>query len=634
MEDAGDQVQARASTGPGRDDGVPVEPSRRGWQVRHSFQVTLLLAALVGGITGLAVAGFEETVGRASEHVLDAPLWVVMVVPGLGLIVANLLVRWRGTGDGATTDAYVRSYHQRGGSMPLRDLWRKLAASAATLAAGGPLGFEGPSLLIGGTVGSTVQDRLAQRIRRDDAKVLMVAGAAAGVAAVFKAPLTGVVFALEVPYRADLARRALLPTLVAAGSAYVVYVAIVGTQPLLAAGGAAPFDLRDLGGGLLVGLACGALARLGAHAVQAAKHLTIDLRVRVGAAAVGFALAGLLARAVYDEPLHLGPSYQAIAWARSSDRAFLLLAGLLALRAAITWLAIGGGAVGGLFIPLVTMGAVVGALFQHVVGAPNPGLFPTIGIAAFLGAGYRTPLAGVAFVAEATGEPGFLVPALLAAALAQLVMGRQSFSPYQIDERLPDLAPLDDLRVGDIMSANPDTIDAGLSLEDCTTGMLRNNRRWAPVVDGGAYAGLVGVMDIARIPVDEWPQVTVREVMRTDLEPAAAGDDLATAAARLRASGSSAMAVLEDGTVVGVVTLRDIVNVETLLDHLTQGHAHVDTGPVPGLRSGRAAVNLRPSRWRWVSRPRRRAGAARRPLEGRHLTESPRDPWGTRSCAP
>ena len=113
----------------------------------------------------------------------------------------------------------------------------------------------------------------------------MVAGAAAGVAAVFKAPLTGVIFALEVPYRSDLARRALLPSLVAAGSAYVTFVAIIGTTPLLPTGGAAPFDLRDLGGGLALGVVCGLLARLGAQAIGRAKRLRLSRWWRVALSA-------------------------------------------------------------------------------------------------------------------------------------------------------------------------------------------------------------------------------------------------------------------------------------------------------------------------------------------------------------
>src|SRR5690606_20074439 len=123
----------------------------------------------------------------------------------------------------------------------------KVIGSAMTLGSGNAFGFEGPSILIGSTIGSTIDARFGSRGRRDDAKVLMVAGAAAGVAAVFKAPLTGVVFALEVPYRADLARRALLPCLVAAGASYVTFAALLGTEPLLRTGGSAPFDLRDLG---------------------------------------------------------------------------------------------------------------------------------------------------------------------------------------------------------------------------------------------------------------------------------------------------------------------------------------------------------------------------------------------------
>ena len=156
---------------------------------------------------------------------------------------------------------------------------------------------------------------------------------------------------------------------------------------------------------------------------------------------------------------------------------------------------------GGLFIPLVTQGAIVGSIFEHIVDSPNPHLFPTIGIAAFLGAGYRTPLAGVAFVAEATGEPGFLVPALLAAAAAQLVMGGQSFSAYQRNERLPNVEPLSRLPVADIMSPSADTIDAELDLDAVVATMMRQNRRWAPVVDGSGYVGLIAVTDISLVPM-------------------------------------------------------------------------------------------------------------------------------------
>ncbi len=106
-----------------------------------------------------------------------------------------------------------------------------------------------------------------QRFRQDDAKVLMVAGAAAGIAAVFRAPLTGVVFALEVPYTQDVARRALLPALIAASTSYVTYVAILGTGRIFAISGSAAFDTRDIVGGFAVGLLCGGLARIGAWAI-------------------------------------------------------------------------------------------------------------------------------------------------------------------------------------------------------------------------------------------------------------------------------------------------------------------------------------------------------------------------------
>jgi CIC family chloride channel protein len=530
--------------------------------------LTLVLAVVIGVLTGVGVAGFDTAVTHILNLLLDAPLLVVTLVPALGVVVVNVLNSVWGDGDTATTDAYVRAYHRRGGRLPLRALWRKVVASALTLGSGNAFGFEGPSMLIGGTIGSTVEERFGSRTRHDDAKVLMGAGAAAGVAAVFKAPLTGVVFALEVPYRSDLARRALLPSLVAAGSAYVTYVLIVGTTPLLSTGGSAPFDLRDLGGGLVLGLICGVLARFGALAIGRAKQLSLPPVARVALTAAAIIALAPVAHWWFGAPLHLGPGYDAIEWAAVSDRTVMVLVGLFVVRAVSTWLGVAGRGMGGLFIPLVTQGAIVGSVFQHMVHAPNPHLFPTVGIAAFLGAGYRTPLAGVAFVAEATGQPGFLVPALLAAAVAQLAMGRDSFSPYQRNERRPDIEPLTRMAVIEVMSPNADTIDASRTLDEVVTMMLRQNRRWAPVVDDMNYIGLLAVTDIAKIPPGDWPSMTARQIAHTDLLPVSPSDPVSLVAERLRSSDNEALAVTEGGRVIGVVTLRDLSNIEILLDRL------------------------------------------------------------------
>jgi CIC family chloride channel protein len=216
----------------------------------------------------------------------------------------------------------------------------------------------------------------------------------------------------------------------------------------------------------------------------------------------------------------------------------------------------------------VTQGAIAGQIVQAIAHAPNPGLFPTVGIAAFLGAGYRTPLAGVSFVAEATGQPGFVVPALLAAAASQLVMGRWSFSRYQRDERRPNLIPLDQITVETLMSPNPDTVDADRPLDECLIEMSRQNRRWVPVVDDDHYFGLLAVTDIAQIPQEQWPQRTARDVARTDVPTARASDSVAHVARKIREHQAGAIAISEAERITGVVTIRDLANIERLLDRL------------------------------------------------------------------
>jgi CIC family chloride channel protein len=542
-------------------------------ETARRLHVVLVLAGLVGVATGLTVAAFEWVVREQLFHtVRDLSLPLAAAAPTLGLALAVLVIRRTG-GDPATTDAYVRAYHEPGGRLSLRRLPTTALACLATLGSGAAMGYEGPAIHIGATIGSSAERRFTRRFRQDDAKVLMVAGAAAGVAAIFKAPLTGVVFALEVPYHQDLARRALLPALVAAGMSYLTFVALLGTEPVLAYGGTAGVELRHLLGGVLVGVVCGVLARGAAWLTQRAKRIALPIGWRVALAGATLAGLAVLTDRVFDGPLTLGSGYDAIAWAADHREGFGLLAALFALRLAATVVTVAGGGVGGLFIPLVTQGALVGFAVQAVVGGHNPDLFPVVGIAAFLGGGYRTPLAGVAFVAEATGRPGFVVPALLASAAAQLAMGRWSFSPYQRVQRQPERVPTTRLLVREIMTANPDTIDASLSLDDAARRMMRDHRRWAPVVDQGRYCGLLALADIAEVRATDWPELVVRDAVRTEVRAVDAEETVHDVALVIREGDIGAVAVVEDDRVVGVVTRRDIAGVERLLDRLGEPDA-------------------------------------------------------------
>ncbi len=108
------------------------------------------------------------------------------------------------------------------------------------------------------------------------------------------------------------------------------------------------------------------------------------------------------------------------------------------LRCIGTSTTVAGGGVGGLFIPLVVAGAIVGGTAH----ALDTSLFTVIGVAAFLGAGYRVPLAGVMFVPETTGRPDFVVPGLIAAVVAELMMGRSSVLTYQQPATEPEPVPI------------------------------------------------------------------------------------------------------------------------------------------------------------------------------------------------
>ncbi len=402
--------------------------------VHRSHQV-VLVAALIGVGTGFFVAALDWlVVDVLFDRALQAPLGVLAFLPLCGLLVGLLARRTIGGGvNGSTADEYLHAFHDRQHELPWRPFAARIVAAVATVGSGAPMGLEGPALYGGATIGSNVQRHFPRVFKGSERRVLLVAGAAAGVAAIFKAPATGAVFALEVPYQDDLARRMLLPALTASACGYLSFVVVNGMDPLFPVNGSVALAWRDLLGAAAIGVIAGVGARAFAWMLRRAKDVAATRPPLPTTVLAGLALALMFAlgRLLTGQSLVFGSGYAVVRWAAEPGHSITVMLAILALRCLATSACVAGGGAGGIFIPLVVGGALTGSVIGGAVNRGDLTLFIVIGVAAFLGAGYRVPLAAVMFVAETTGRPSFIVPGLMAAVAAELMMGRSSVTRYQ-----------------------------------------------------------------------------------------------------------------------------------------------------------------------------------------------------------
>ena len=545
----------------------------------------LAASAATGVIVALLVAAFETlALHVVLERVLEQHLAVLALAPVVGIVASKLVLRVVGGGtSGSTSDEYVRAFHERQPSIPIRYLPAKLLAGIATIGSGGAVGLEGPSIYAGSSTGLFVHERLGRFFRRDEARILLTAGAAAGVAAVFKTPATGVIFAIEAPYRDDVTPQALLPSLIASAASYVTFVFLVGSTPVvpflgeggIGNGGSSVLDVEigDLLGALILGIAAGLGGRGFAWLVRRAKHATHTISWPRRAAAAAAVMAGLtlLADASFDEVLSLGPGIRAMEWVVQQD-ALELIALLFGIRVAATLAAVVGDGVGGLFIPLATLGVIVGQFVGVALDAETTGLYATLGLAAFLGAGYRAPIAAVMFVAESTGAAAFVVPALVAAAVSQVVGGPSSVVDYQRSMRMGHLEqrftlPLSSILTTDVLTVPP---DATVS-EFVYMHVLGRRERVVPVVSGSAYLGMAQLSQLSTVSRDEWETTSVESMMTTDLPAGSPSWTVRDAVVAMEGADIEVLAVTDSsGNFIGVVTEDDIVRLGEILDE-TEG---------------------------------------------------------------
>ncbi|MHB8512282.1 MAG: chloride channel protein [Actinomycetota bacterium] len=538
----------------------------------RSWRTGVMLASAVGAVTGLLVAGLHTVILDWTWGPLsNRDDWWLIGLPVIGLLLATVFISLSRSRSTETTEEYIRVFHDPMGRISLRSAILRLLASISTIALGGSFGLEGPSILIGATIGNVTERRFRKLLSTEDAKMLMVAGAAAGISAIFRAPVTGIIFALEVPYRDDLARHSLIPAIFASASSYVTFASLAGTTPLFPIH-AAPLGFTKLGGSLLVGLACGLGARafiwLNQQASRASRKLPFAARPLVA----GALLAGIGAISItkFHLPLALGPGYNGISAASRGQLGLSLLLVLLALKMLAVASTTAGNGVGGLFFPSVMLGAALGGAVGHAVPGPSS-LFAIAGIAAFIGGAYKVPLAGVAFVAEATGAPGYIVPGLLAAALGYLVSGQGSLSHRQRSRLRIDLDMRLDVKTADVMTREWIEVPPEATLRDFATRyIVMAKARTLPITDAGRYLGALSLSRLSEVDYEQWNNVTVQSLMDPNYPTVTSHTKLRDALAIMRQESVERIPVVDQAHIVGIVTVSDMLQLEEILDTLNE----------------------------------------------------------------
>ena len=393
----------------------------------------LALATAIGVLVGLIVLALEHTVDDVLHELFEAPIWVPAVVVAAGAVVTAVITKYLSGGGTATTEVYVREFNNEEPELDAKRAPGRLLAAFSTLASGAPLGMEGPAVY-SGSVAATMVHRRWRGITAGTHHALLIAGAAAGIAAVFKAPAAGAIFAMEVPFRGRLAGERVLPAIFGSGAGYLTMAAVDGVKPEI------EVPLIELSYGrvaasLVLGLVVGVAAIGVIRLVHEAEHSHDRWPVWARAVAAGAGLAGIyvIGRGLTGEPIALTSGNKVIDWAIEPNHAVVVLVGVFLLRAVGPSISIMGGGVGGLFIPLMAAGAVIGRLFADATSSEEVALFVVVGAACMLGGGYAVPLTGVVFVAEYTGQATVIVPALVAMAMTRLVAGDRSVSPNQLE---------------------------------------------------------------------------------------------------------------------------------------------------------------------------------------------------------
>lgn len=528
-----------------------------------SSLVAFALIWLIAAITNLAFYHrFSAAPAIPQGHHLG--YWVVLV-PVVGALVVGLMARFgsekiRGHGIPEALEAILLGRSR----IQLKVAILKPLSAAISIGTGGPFGAEGPIIMTGGAFGSLFAQQF--HLSAAERKTLLVAGAAAGMSAVFATPVAAALLAVEL-LLFEWKPRSFIPVTVASIVASVLRVPLLGAGPIFPVMAHAPLSGMELviaaGLGVVAGFGSGLLTMLVYACEDIFKKLPFHWMWWPAVGAVFIGVGGVIA------PRVLGVGYNTIHSLLRGELVGAVVIGLLVAKALVWSIALGSGTSGGVLAPLLIMGGALGAFAGTWIPVGDIGLWALIGMAAMMGGTMRSPLTAMVFAVELTRDFN-LFPALLIGSVAALgvtvLLMRRSILTEKLARRGHHITreysidPFELVRVREVMDKDVTSVPASMKLTELSDRIAQGhselNRRQGTLIvnDQNQLVGIITRGDIVRaLRQTQTAEMTVAEAGSADLTVAFSDEPLHAALTKMLNRNVGRLPVVERNNPTRVV---------------------------------------------------------------------------------
>ncbi len=582
---------------------LDVKKISRDYRISHVTK-WFVLAVLVGIVSGLGAIVFVYAIkitqslaiekfahyqfpvpfgeaGRETVKYMIGNRFLLFVSVTVGGLLAGLLIfNFAPEAAGHGTDAVIKAFHRfRGYVRPIVPII-KTVASAITIGTGGSAGREGPIAQIGSGFGSFLATKL--KLSDRDRRILLIAGVGGGIGSIFRAPLGGALFSVEVLYKgADFETDAVIPSIISAIVAYAIHGFFVTWKPIFITP-KYEFNVFDLLYFAILGVAVIPMAYLYVKTFYFVEKKFREARMpAIFKPMVGAALAGII---LIFLPHVAGTSYGWLQLAMLGKVSLWMMLAISLGKILATALTIGSGGSGGVFAPSLVIGGMysgmIGKLFALLdprIGDISP--FILVGMGAFFAAAAKVPIATIVMVAEMTGNYDLLVPITLASSLAFLISGEWTIYREQVQTRFDSPAHrgefivdvLEDVKIKDVISTpqkNVIQIPEDMKVKDALKkAALRKIACFPVITKDGELKGVLYTDDLRSIIYggefeDLKDILIVGDVLRENVPYLTPEDNLQKALSLFIKEGVDALPVISsDGKkCIGVITRHDVMN--------------------------------------------------------------------------